>query len=387
MTESLDTNDSDSRGTTSLETRIVKIGKLSFAIETMWVSWATSEATAAGTRAWLANQQDVLPTFEALFIVPGIENRVDIGLSSVYQTRLRALAQVVAAHAETFSPQLPSEAFRWGIVAETPEGTYLCAASRDGLPLIDTIVGSNEVDAARARIDARFADIHWASALPFEEFKQKVLAHVSSEPVALPRASKAKMRLLLAVISVVVIGGALIFIEHYRAEQTHLAELAALAAVKPARPAPNGFQSRSALSACLEAFQNTGGNVPGWNLVQASCDVREATFVWRRGKRGLATSAPPGTLVMAGLRTAMRTVPLRIGRCTVEPKGRYAVLEAQISDWAILHHERWRAAGGVNPAVSIEGIIPSWEMPISVCAKSISVQWVHTGLWRLSIGG
>ena len=385
MTGTLD--DSDREGVTPLETRIVKIGKFSFAVGTLWLSWATPEATAAGTRAWLANQQDVLPAFEGLFIVPGAENRVDIGLSSTYQPRLRALAQVVAAHADTFAPKLPSEAFRWGVVAHTPEGTYLCAASRDGLPLVDMLAEPEEAEATRAVIDSKFADIHWSDALPADEFTQKVLAHASSEPVALPRASKTKMRAVLVVTAFVAITGGLLLIEHYRAEQARRAELAALAAVKPAKPIPGGFQSRSVLHACLAAFQHTQGSTPGWNLVEASCDMKEATFVWRRARHGLATDAPPGTVVMAGLRTAMMSVPLHVRRCNVWPKNRYAAGEAQISDWAIRYRERWRAAGGMNPSVSVEGIIPSWEMPIDVCVKSVSVRWVHTGLWRLVLAG
>jgi hypothetical protein len=380
-------DDAESRGVPSLETRIVKIGKFSFAAGTLWLSWATSEATAPGTLAWLGSQQDVLPAFEALFIVPGAENRVDIGLSSVYQTRLRALAQVVAAHADTFAPQLPSEAFRWGIVAETTAGTYLCAASRDGLPLVDMLAEPEGADAARALIDSQFADIHWADALAVEEFTQKVLAHASSEPVALPRASKAKMRLVLVATAVVALTGGFVLIEHYRAERARMAELAALAAVKPAKPVPSGFQSKSALDACLAAFQHTEGSAPGWNLVEASCDVKEATFVWRRGQHGLATDAPPGTVVMAGLRTAMMSVPLQVRRCNVGPQNRYAAAEAQISDWAIRYREHWRAAGGVTPSVAVEGIIPSWEMPIDVCVKSVSVRWIHTGMWRLILAG
>ncbi|MGC8518805.1 MAG: hypothetical protein ACP5P4_09795 [Steroidobacteraceae bacterium] len=383
----IDSDEPDSSGVAPLETRIVKIGKFSFAVGTLWLSWATPEATATGTRAWLANQKDVLPSFEALFIVPGAENRVDIGLSSMYQPRLRALAQVVAAHPETFATALPSEAFRWGVIAETAEGVYLCAASRDGLPLLDTLADPENVDAARARIDSKFADIHWAGSLPLNEFAQKVLSHASNEPVALRRSSKVKMRLVLAAIAVFAVSGVVLFIGHYRAERARMAQLAALAAVKPPKPVPSGFQSRNALRACLSAFQHTQGSAPGWTLVEASCDVREATFVWRRDRRGLATNAPPGTVVMAGLRTAMMRVPLRIRRCELGPKDRYAATEAQISDWAIRTRERWRAAGGINPTVSVEGIIPSWEMPIQVCARTISVRWIHTGLWRLSIAG
>lgn len=375
-----------SGGAAPLETRTVKIGKFDFAVGTMWLSWATQAASASETRAWLAGQLDVLPGFEAFFIVPGAENRVDIGLSSVYRPRLRALAQVVAAHAESFAPQLPSETFRWGIVADTPEGAYLCAASRDGLPLADTFVDPEDMEGAKERIGAQFADIHWMAPLSIGDFEQKVLAHAVAEPVALPRASKAKMRTTMVATLALAIAGVFTFIQHYRAEQAHLAALAALAAVKPMPPPPTGVQARSALDACLDAFEHTQGNVPGWKLEAASCDVHDASFIWRRGDHGLATEAPPGTVVMAGLRTAMMSVPLRIDRCTVGPKGRTAAQEAKISDWAIRQRESWRAAGGMNPLISVEGIIPSWEMPVDACAQTIAVRWVHTGIWRLNIG-
>jgi hypothetical protein len=374
-----------SEGAVPLETRIVKIGKLNFAVGTMWLSWATQTASAAGTRAWLAGQLDVLPSFEALFIAPGAENRVDIGLSSVYQPRLRALAQVVAAHADTFAPQLPSEAFRWGILADTPEGAYLCAASRDGLPLADTLVDPQEIDTARERIGAQFTDIHWVAPLAAGDFQEKVLTHAFAEPVALPRASKVKMRATMAAALAVALAGIFTFIQHYRAEQAHLAALAALAAVKPLPPPPSGVRARSALDACLDAFEHTQGNVPGWKLQAASCDVHDASFIWRRDEHGLATEAPPGTLVMAGLRTATMSIPLRIKRCAVAQKGRVVSEEAKISDWAIRQRESWRAAGGENPLISVEGIIPSWEMPIDACAQTVAVRWVHTGIWRLSL--
>jgi hypothetical protein len=375
-----------SEGAVSLETRTVKIGKLNFAVGTMWLSWATQTASAAETRVWLAGQIDVLPRFEALFIVPGAENRVDVGLSSVYQPRLRALAQVVAAHADTFAPQLPSEAFRWGIIADTSEGTYLCAASRDGLPLTDKLVDPEETDAARERIGAQFADIHWVAPLAVDNFEEKVLAHAFAEPVALRRASKTKMRATMVATLALGVAGTFTFIQHYRAEQAHLAALAALAAVRPIPPPPSGVRARSALDACLDAFEHTRGSVPGWKLEAASCDVHNASFIWRRDEHGLATEAPPGTLVMAGLRTAMMNVPLRIERCAIGPNGHAVAQEAKISDWAIRQRESWRAAGGANPLISVEGIIPSWEMPIDACARTIAVRWVHTGIWRLNLG-
>lgn len=369
-----------------LETRIVKIGKLRFAVGTMWLSWATTAANPAEARVWLAGQQDVLPEFEALFIAPGAENRTDIGLSGVFQPKLRALAQVVAAHAETFAPQLPSEAFRWGMSAETAEGVYLCAASRDGLPLADALVDADGVDAAKAQIDGRFADIHWMNALSIDDFAQKLLAHAGAEPIALPRASKTKSRVVIAAALALLVAGIMAYAQHYRAEKAHEAALAAAAAAKVSPPLPGGYQLASALDACLGAFQHTRAKSPGWHLVAAACDVHDASFIWMRGPHGLATEAPVGARVASDLRTAMLTVPLRIGRCDVDSKTRYARIEAAISDWAIQQHERWRAGGGVHPLISIEGIIPAWEMPVSACVQSVGVRWAHSGLWRMNLG-
>ena len=371
----------------ALETRIVKIGKLRFAVGTMWLSWAATAANPMQARVWLAAQQDVLPQFEALFIAPGAENRTDIGLSGVFQPKLRAVAQVVAAHAETFAPQLPSEAFRWGMSAETAEGVYLCAASRDGLPLTDVLVEAEGVDAAKAQIDARFTDIHWMTALSIEDFEQKLLAHAPTEPIAVPRVSKTKRRVVVAGVLALVLVAVSVFVQHYRAEAAREAALEAAATVKVVRPPPDGYQVGSALKACLRAFQHTSVSSPGWHLVAAACDGHNASFLWRRGGRGLATSAPEGALVGPSLRTATLAVPLRIGRCEVGSKARYARIEAAISDWAIRQHERWRAAGGLHPLLAIEGIIPAWEMPVSACVRSIGVRWARSGLWRLNVGG
>ncbi|MHB1826588.1 MAG: hypothetical protein ACYCV6_02705 [Steroidobacteraceae bacterium] len=369
-----------------LDTRIVKIGKLRFAVGTMWLSWATTAANPAEARAWLADQQDVLPSFEALFIAPGAENRTDIGLSGVFQPKLRALAQVVAAHAETFAPQLPSEAYRWGVSAETVEGIYLCAASRDGLPLADALVDAEGVEAAKAQIDGRHADIHWMATLPIEDFEQKLLAHAPAEPIALPRASKTKIRVVMAAALALVIASGVVFVQHYRAEKAREAALAAAAAVKVPPRLPSGYQVGGALDACLAAFQHTSASSPGWHLVAAACDVHNASFIWHRGHDGLAIAAPAGARVTSNLRSAMLTVPLHIGRCEVDAKARYARIEAAISDWAIAQHERWRAGGGMHPLISIEGIIPAWEMPVSACVQSIGVRWTRSGLWRLNLG-
>jgi len=371
----------------SLETRIVKIGKLRFAVGTMWLSWATTAANPAEARVWLAGQQDVLPEFEALFLAPGAENRTDIGLSGVFQPKLRALAQVVAAHAETFAPQLPSETFRWGMSAQTAEGVYLCAASRDGLPLADALVDAEGVEAAKAQIDGRFADIHWIAALSIEDFEQKLLAHAVAEPTALPRASKTKVRVLMVSALVLVAVGTILFVQHDRAEKAREAALAAAAEAKVSKPLPSGYQVGSALDACLRAFQHTSASSPGWHLVAAACDVHNASFIWRRGHDGLATAAPAGARVTMNLRTAMRTVPLSIARCEVGSKARYARIEAAISDWAIAQHEHWRAGGGLHPVISIEGIIPSWEMPVNACVQSVGLRWTRSGIWRLNLGG
>ena len=374
------------RAAQALETRIVKIGTLRFAVGTMWLSWATTTANPTEARVWLAGQQDVLPEFESLFIAPGAENRTDIGLSGVFQPKLRAMAQIVAAHAETFAPQLPSEAYRWGMSAETAEGIYLCAASRDGLPLADALVDAEGVEAARAQIDGRHADIHWREPLSIEDFEQKLLAHAATEPIALPRASKTKMRVVAVVALVLLAAGAIVFVQHDRAEKAREAALAAAADVKVVHPPPSGYQVGSALDACLWAFQHTNVSSPGWHLMAAACDVHNASFIWRRGHEGLATAAPAGARVTTNLRTAMRTVPLSVGRCEVDSKARYARIEAAISDWAIRHHERWRAGGGVHPVISIEGIIPAWEMPVAACVQSVGVRWTRSGLWRLNLG-
>ncbi len=379
-------------GASTLDTRVVTIGKLRFAVGTMWLSWATASAEAADARIWLAGQQDGLPAFDALFIAPGVENRIDVGLSGVFRPQLRALAQVVAAHADVFAPQLPSETFRWGLIARTASGTFLCAATRDGLPLVDTLVDAESIadaksiEAARARIDERFTDIHWMPALSTEEFEQKLLEHAGASPIAVPRVSKTRQRILMAGVLAIAVVATLAYVQHYRAEAARAAALARAAAAKPAHPLPGGYQTASALDACLRAFQRTEAAYPGWHLVSAACDVHGASFVWRRGRRGLALTAPAGARVTASLRAAMLTVPLRIERCVVDSKRRYARIEAAISDWAAYQHEHWRAVGGVQPSISIDGIIPSWEMPVGACVHSIGVKWTRTGLWHLQLG-
>ena len=379
----------------ALDTRVVTVGKLRFAVGTMWLSWATASAEAADARAWLAGQQDGLPAFDALFIAPGVENRIDVGLSGVFRPNLRALAQVVAAHAESFAPQLPSEAFRWGVIAQTGSGTFLCASTRDGLPLVDTLVDAESVgdapdgdaiEAARARIDERFTDIHWMPRLSIEEFGQKLLAHAATSPVALPRVSHTRRRVLTAAALVLAVAATLGVVQHYRAEAARAAALARAAAVKPAQPPPGGYRVAGALNACLGTFQRTVVAYPGWHLVSAACDVHDASFIWRRGRRGLAIAAPAGARVTASLRAAMLSVPLRVERCVIDSKRRYARIEAAISDWAAYQREHWRAVGGEQPSISVSGIIPSWEMPVRACVQSISVKWARSGLWHLQLG-
>lgn len=370
----------------SLETRVVKIGKLRFAIGTMWLSWATVEANPAEARAWLAGQEDVLPEFEALFIAPGAENRTDIGLSSVFQPKLRALSQLVASHADTFAPHLPEGVYRWGVTAEAEEGIYLCAASRDGLPLADALVEVEEVEATKADFARRFTDIQWVEGLKSQDFEQKVLSLAGGQPVAVPKASKTKLRVVIAAASALAIVVAVVFVQHYRHEKAYQAQLAALAAVKKTHPPPSGYQLSSALRACRAVFQRTNATAPGWHLMSATCDVHNAAFIWMRGAKGLATTAPVGAQVTADLRTAMLTIPLRIQRCRVDPTDRSIRVAAAISDWAIREHEGWRAGGGVEAMFSIQGIIPAWEMPVDTCVKTVDVRWSRKGLWRLDLG-
>ena len=370
----------------SLDTRVVKIGKLRFAIGTMWLSWATVEANPNEARTWLAGQEDVLPEFEALFIAPGTEHRTDIGLSSVFQPKLRALSQVVSSHADTFAPQLPEGAYRWGITAETSEGMYLCAASRDGLPLADALVETEDVEAAKADFDRRFTDIQWVEQLKAGDFEQKLLSHAANQPLAVPKASKTKARVVTGAGVTLALVGVFVFVQHYRAEKAHQAQLAALSAVKMTHAPPSGYQLASSLRACRAVFQHTDAAARGWHLMSATCDVHRVAFIWARGTHGLATTAPAGARVTADLRTAMLTVPLRIQRCHVDSKARSIRVEAAISDWAIQEHEAWRAGGGLNALFSIEGIIPAWEMPVGTCAKTLEVRWSRKGLWRLDLG-
>lgn len=371
---------------TSLETRVVKIGKLRFAIGTMWLSWATLEANPTEARAWLAGQEDVLPEFEALFIAPGAENRTDIGLSSVFQPKLRSLSQVVSSHTDTFAPHLPEGAYRWGLTAETEDGVYLCAASRDGLPLADALVEVEEVDATKAEFDRRFTDIQWTEGLKAEDFEQKVLSHATAQPVAVPKASKTKVRVVIAAAIALALVGAFVFVQHYRARKAYEAQLAALAAVKKTHPPPGGYQLSSALRACRVVFQHTNARAPGWHLMSARCDVHGAAFIWMRGAHGLETSAPVGARVSADLRTAMLTIPLHIQRCRVDSKIRSDRVAAAISDWAIQEHEAWRAGGGRAALFSIQGIIPAWEMPVGTCVKTVDARWSRKGMWRLDLG-
>ena len=219
-----------------------------------------------------------------------------------------------------------------------------------------------------------------------KDFEQKVLSHAANQPIAVPKASKMRARVVTGAAIALALVGVFVFVQRYRAEKAYQAQLADLAAVKPTHPPLNGYQLSSALRACRAAFQHTGATTPGWHLMSAACDVHSAAFIWMRGAHGLATTAPAGARVAADLRTAMLTIPLRIQRCRADNRARSIRVEAAISDWAIQEHEAWRAGGGLNALFSIQGIIPAWEMPVGTCAKTLDVRWSRKGLWRLDLG-
>lgn len=371
---------------TAPESRVLTIGKLRFAIGTTWLSWAKSGVSATQAREWVSSQKDVLPAYEALIVLARADNRTDIGVCATYQPGLRALSQVVASHPEAFAPRLPSEVYRWGVMAEMAEGVYLAAASRDGLPLTDTLIERERVETAKARIDARFSDIHWVPLIGREEFEAKLAALAGAEPIAVRRVSRTKLRLLQAVLLAAVAVGAVVIVRHIQAIRAEQAALAAIAAAQASAVVPQGYQVQGALEGCLSAFQHTAAAASGWSLVEGACDTRNASFIWRRDPTGLATTAPAGAAVAADLRTATLEAPIRIGPCIMDQKARYARVEAAISDWAIAHGERWIAGGGAHPTISIEGIVPGWEMPIETCVRTVSLRWSQSGTWRLDIG-
>jgi len=150
---------------------------------------------------------------------------------------------------------------------------------------------------------------------------------------------------------------------------------------------PPGVEVGSVLNACLEAFDRIPGGTAGWSLVSAVCDAHQASFTWRRASGALATAAPPGARVTADLRTAQTVIPLSPIHCVPDGRTRQARMEVALSDWAVREHERWRAGGAVHPTLSIEGIVPSWELSARACVRTVDVRWTHTGIWQMDSGG
>ena len=140
------------------------------------------------------------------------------------------------------------------------------------------------------------------------------------------------------------------------------------------------------LNACLDAFDRVPGGTAGWSLVSAVCDAHQASFTWRRASGALATTAPAGARVTANLRTAQTVIPLSPVHCVPDGRTRQARMEVALSDWAVREHERWRAGGAAHPTLSIEGIVPSWELPAHGCVRTVDVRWTHTGIWQMDMG-
>ena len=371
-----------------LESVAVRIGKGTYVVGTLWLSSPKGQVGPREARAWLEEQAALLPAYKGLFIVASdaAKERTDIGICAIYKPGLRALSQVCAAHPETFAAGLPPHVYRWGLAAETASGAYLAVTSRDGLPLGERLVPLEDASAARAALDAEFADIHWLEPLGREEFETRLGQVTASEPMALARASKTKFRIVqVAAASVLALAGLLV-VRHYQGAERHLAVLRAAAAAAVASRVPPGVEVQSVLHACLDAFGRVPGGTPGWSLVSAVCDAHQASFTWRRASGALATAAPPGASVTADLRTAQTVIPLSSIRCVPDGKTRYARLEAALSDWAVREHERWRAGGTVHPTLSIEGIVPSWELPAHACVRTVDVRWSHTGIWQMDMG-
>ena len=371
-----------------LESVAVRIGKATYVVGTLWLSSPKGQVGPREARAWLEEQAALLPAYKGLFIVASeaAKERTDIGICAIYKPGLRALSQVCAAHPETFAAGLPPHVYRWGLAAETASGAYLAVTSRDGLPLGERLVPLEDASTARATLDAEFADIHWLEPLGREEFETRLANVAAGEPTALARASKTKVRILqLAVASALELGGLLV-VRHYQGAERRLAALRAAAAAATMSRGPAGVEVGSVLNACLEAFSRVPGGTPGWSLVSAVCDTHQASFTWRRAAGALATAAPPGAGVTADLRTAQTIIPLSGIRCVPDGKARQARIEAALSDWAVREHERWRAGGAVHPTLSLEGIVPSWELPAHACVRTVDARWSHTGIWQLDMG-
>ncbi len=371
-----------------LESVAVRIGKGTYVVGTLWLSSPKGEVGPREARAWLEEQAALLPAYKGLFIVASdaAKERTDIGICAIYKPGLRALSQVCAAHPETFASGLPQHVYRWGLAVETASGAYLAVTSRDGLPLGERLVPLDEASAAKAALDDEFADIHWLEPLGREEFETRLAQVASGEPTALARASKTRLRIIQAFAALAVALAALLVVRHYQAAERRMAAASAAAAAARVPQAPAGVRVGSVLASCLDAFGRVPGGTAGWSLVSAVCDAHQASFTWRRASGALATSAPPGARVTANLRTAQTVIPLAPIHCVPDGKARYARLEAALSDWAVREHERWRAGGAVHPTLSIEGIVPSWELPAHACVRTVDVRWSHTGIWQMNMG-
>ena len=371
-----------------LESVAVRIGKGTYVVGTLWLSSPKGQVGPREARAWLEEQAALLPAYRALFIVASdaAKERTDIGICAIYKPGLRALSQVCAAHPETFAVGLPPHVYRWGLAAETASGAYLAVTSRDGLPLGERLVSLEDASAARAALDAEFADVHWLEPLSREEFETRLAQVAAGEPTAIARSSKTKVRIIQVVAASALALAGLLVVRHYQGAERRLAAQRAAAAAAGAFRAPPGVEMGSVLHACLEAFGVAPGGAAGWSLVSAVCDAHQASFTWRRASGALATAAPQGASVTANLRTAQTVVPLSTIGCVPDGKARQARIEAALSDWAVREHERWRAGGAAHPTLSIEGIVPSWELPAHACVRTMDVRWSHTGIWQMDMG-
>ena len=371
-----------------LESVAVRIGKGTYVVGTLWLSSPKGQVGPREARAWLEEQAALLPAYRALFIVASdaAKERTDIGICAIYKPGLRALSQVCAAHPETFAVGLPPHVYRWGLAAETASGAYLAVTSRDGLPLGERLVSLEDASAARAALDAEFADVHWLEPLSREEFETRLAQVAAGEPTAIARSSKTKVRIIRVVAASALALAGLLVVRHYQGAERRLAAQRAAAAAAGAFRAPPGVEMGSVLHACLEAFGVAPGGAAGWSLVSAVCDAHQASFTWRRASGALATAAPQGASVTANLRTAQTVVPLSTIGCVPDGKARQARIEAALSDWAVREHERWRAGGAAHPTLSIEGIVPSWELPAHACVRTMDVRWSHTGIWQMDMG-
>ena len=371
-----------------LESIALRIGKAIYVIGTLWLSWAKGQVGPREARAWLEEQAALLPPYKGLFIVASdtAKERTDIGICAIYKPGLRALSQVCAAHPETFAAGLPQHVYRWGLAAETASGAYLAVTSRDGLPLGERLVPVDEARAAKAALDAEFADVHWLEPLGREEFETRLAKVAAGEPTAIARLSKTKFRIIQVALASALAFGGLLVVRHYQGAERRLAALRAAAAAESVSRAPPGVEAGSVLNACLEAFDRVPGGTAGWSLVSAVCDAHQASFTWRRASGALATAAPPGARVTANLRTAQTVISLSPIHCVPDGRTRQARTEVALSDWAVREHERWRAGGAVHPTLSIEGIVPSWELPAHACVRTVDMRWTHTGIWQMDMG-